>query len=76
MLPNILPHSQLESDGEGSKEADLPMPIEIKNGDFAAFLIQKILRFTSEVSLSSTTKTLSSLLWSIETADHQMPEVS
>ena len=36
-LPKILPHSQLESDGKGSEEADLPMLIEIKKmASFAA----------------------------------------
>ena len=66
-LPKILPHSQLESDGKGSKEADLPMLIEIKKWRVLQLVIQKILRFTSEVSSSSTTKTLSSLLCSMET---------
>ena len=36
VLPKILPHSQLESDGKGGKEADLPMLFEIKNASLAA----------------------------------------
>ena len=35
-LPKTLPHSQLESDRKGSKEAVLSMLIEIKNDDFVA----------------------------------------
>ena len=57
MLLNILLHSQLESDGEGSKEADFPMPIEIKNGDFAAensqFYIRSIIEFDDKDALMS-----------------------
>ena len=34
VLPNILPHLQLEFDGEGSMEADLQMSIEIKKWRF------------------------------------------
>ena len=60
-LPKILPHSQLESDGKGSKEADLPMPIEIKNGDYVAAVysencqvyIGSIIEFDEEDALIS-----------------------
>ena len=74
-LPKILPHSQLESDGKKSKEADFPMLIEIKEmASFAAGYSEN-----SQVYIGSIIKfdDKDALISSIEhgTADHWMPEV-
>ena len=70
-LPKILSHSQLESDGKGSKEAYLPMLIEIKKmASFAAGYSENPQVYIGSIIKFDDKDALISFMEHQETSDH------